>query len=762
MADSSSSTTITANRLAGESSPYLLLHAHNPVDWYPWGPEAIEKARREDKPIFLSVGYSTCYWCHVMERESFSDPETAAVMNRDFVNIKLDREERPDVDEIYMAATQILSGHGGWPNSLFLTPDLKPYYAGTYFPPENRHGRPGFRTLLADLATAWTERRSEVHEQAEEMAHAMHHYLEERSQPAAMPPHPGAATHAVDALAKRFDRRFGGFGDAPKFPTPSNLLLLLDLAADRPDAGEMLAATLDAMARGGIYDQLGGGFHRYSTDREWKVPHFEKMLYDNGFLLEIYAREYARTGSPEAARTARETADFLAREMTSPEGAFLSAIDAETAGDEGAFYVWTRGEIDAVLGAEDASFLAPLLGFAGAPFFEGGRYVLHLPERLAAVAEKRRLDPAALLSEVAALEGRLFAARSRRERPATDDKVLADWNGTAIAGMAVAGQLLGEPAYVERAARAADFLLSRLRVTGGPAGGPLLHTYRAGQAKVPAMLADYVFLVRGLLALHTAIPAPENARWLAAAAELTGEQIERLGDPTPEGGGFFAAGESPDLLFRSKDIFDGAMPAGNAVAAWNLVELWERTGDERWIAEARRTLTAFAPLVERAPEAVRTLALANRRYHRAVGGADALAAEATDERAPEAGMRQLEREEERAVVVRGALGEAAEGFRPFRLTLDIAPGWHINANPASESYLVATEVTAEGVALRNLRYPAPGQMELAAVDHPLDGYDGTIEIEGEVSVGSGRLLLTYQPCDATRCLPPVTQKLVLG
>jgi uncharacterized protein YyaL (SSP411 family) len=750
--------TTTANRLAGESSPYLLLHAHNPVDWYPWGPEAIAKARTEDKPIFLSVGYSTCYWCHVMERESFSDPETAALMNRSFVNIKLDREERPDVDEIYMAATQILSGHGGWPNSLFLTPDLTPYYAGTYFPPDDRFGRPGFRSVLLSLADAWANRRPEVREQAEEMAHAMRHYLEERTQPAAVPPHPGSSIHSLDALAKRFDRRFGGFGDAPKFPTPSNLLLLLDLAAERPDAGEMLAATLDAMGRGGIYDQLGGGFHRYSTDREWKVPHFEKMLYDNGFLLEVYAREHARSGSPEAARIVRQTAEFLGREMTSPEGAFLSAIDAETRGDEGAFYVWTREEIGAVLGEEDATFLAPLLGFAGSPFFEGERYVLHLPEPLATVAEKRQLDPAELAAEVAGLEERLFTARARRERPATDDKVLADWNGTAITGMAVAGQLLGEPDYVRRAARAADFLLTRLR----PAGGPLLHAYRAGQAKVPAMLADYVFLVRGLLALDRA--EPENARWLAAAVELTAEQIARLGDSSPEGGGFFAAGESPDLLFRSKDVFDGAMPAGNAIAAWNLIELWERTGDERWIAEARRTLAAFAPLVERAPDAVRTLALASRRYHLAVGGADALA-ESTPatERAADAGMRQLEREEERAVAVRGEVGDVVvDGFRPFRLTLTIVPGWHINANPASESYLVATEVTAEGVALRNLRYPAPGQMELAAVDHPLACYDGTVVVEGEVGVGSGRLLLTYQPCDDTRCLPPVTQKLVLA
>jgi uncharacterized protein len=748
--------TVTANRLASESSPYLLLHAHNPVDWYPWGAEAFEKARREDKPIFLSVGYSTCYWCHVMERESFSDPGTAALMNREFVNIKLDREERPDVDEIYMAATQILAGQGGWPNSLFLTPDLKPYYAGTYFPPEDRYGRTGFRTVLSDLARAWKERRADVFEQAEELAHAMRHYLEERAQPANSPPHPGAATHAVDSLAHRFDRRFGGFGDAPKFPTPSNLLLLLDLAGGREDAAEMLEATLDAMARGGIYDQLGGGFHRYATDREWKVPHFEKMLYDNGFLLEIYARDHARTGSPEAARIARETAEFLAREMTSPEGAFYSAIDAETRGDEGAFYVWKRQEIEAVLGEEDAAFLAPLLGFAGPPFFEGGRYVLHLPEPLAQVAQMRRLDPEELAAEVKTLENRLFAARARRERPKTDDKVLTDWNGTAITGLAVAGRLLSEPELVRRAARAADFLLSHLRA----GDGTLLHAWRAGQAKVPGLLSDYVFLVRGLLALHAAAEGAEKDRWLAAAVALTEEQIDRLGDPA---GGFFAAGKSPDLLFRSKEIFDGAMPSANAVAVLNLIELADQTGEERFLTEARRTLTAFASLVERAPDAVRTLALATRRYHRAAGGADDIAPET--ERGAEAGMHQLEREEERVVAVRGELGGPAadgSGFRPFRLTLTIAEGWHVNANPASESYLVPTEVTAEGVALRDLRYPAPEEMRLAAVDEPLAAYAGTVEITGEIGPGAGRLLLTYQPCDATRCLPPVTRKLVLS
>ena len=745
------------NRLAGESSPYLLLHRHNPVDWYPWGEEALERARREERPIFLSVGYSTCYWCHVMERESFSDPATAELMNRLFVNIKLDREERPDLDEVYMAATQILTGQGGWPNSLFLTPDLKPYYAGTYFPPEDRHGRPGFRAVLTGLAEAWHERREDVLEQAEEMAGAMQRFLEGRSAPAAVPPGPACADRALDALAKRYDAEWGGFGGAPKFPSPANLWLLAELAPERPEAGEMLAATLDQMARGGIYDQLAGGFHRYATDREWKVPHFEKMLYDNGLLLEVYAREHARTGDPEAARIVRETAAFLEREMTSPEGAFWSAIDAETHGHEGAYYVWTRAELDAALGTEDATFLAPLLGFAGPPFFEGDRYVLHLPEPLAAAAARRRSTYGELAAEVRALADRLLKVRNERERPATDDKILTDWNGMAIAGLAEAGRLLAEPQFTARAARAATFLLETLR----PAGGPLLHSYRLGQAKIAATLGDYAFLVHGLLALHR---ATDEARWLAAAVALTEEQIARLRDPQ---GGYFAAGESPDLLWRTKDVFDGATPAGNAVALSNLLRLFECTGEERWLAEARASLQVFARLVEGTPDAARGLALGARRYHQLAGGALPEGEEREDARAPYAGEEELERVEQRVVLARLEITEpgARGDWRPFRLVLDVAPGWHLNANPASEDFLVPTEVRGAGLELRGLRYPEGERVELSyGRDGGLAVYRGTVEIAGELRGTGGEgggLRLTYQPCDEARCLPPVERVLAV-
>ncbi|HXT49655.1 MAG TPA: thioredoxin domain-containing protein, partial [Thermoanaerobaculia bacterium] len=424
---SSADPTRPANRLAAASSPYLRLHAHNPVDWYPWGEEAIARARREDKPIFLSIGYSTCYWCHVMERESFSDPAIAALMNEGFVNVKLDREERPDLDEVYMTATQLMTGQGGWPNSLFLTPALEPFFAGTYFPPEDKWGRPGFRSLLAGIEEAWRGRREDVDAQARELGDAVRHHLGGHFAPGAGVPGPALFDSALRTLAQRFDPTWGGFGEAPKFPTPSNLMLLLQAAeGGDAEARRMLAVTLDRMARGGLYDQLGGGFHRYATDREWKVPHFEKMLYDNGSLLEIYARAWRLLGDPELARVVRETVAFLERELlvANPEHPaavpFRSAIDAETGGQEGAFYVWTAAELEAALGAEDAAFLAPLYGFDRPPFFEHLHYVLHLPRPLQEQAERRRVGYEELLASMAPWRERLFAARAGRPRPATD------------------------------------------------------------------------------------------------------------------------------------------------------------------------------------------------------------------------------------------------------------------------------------------------------------------------------------------------------
>ncbi len=720
-----------SNRLAEETSPYLLQHKDNPVDWQPWGPEALQAARDEDKPIFLSVGYSTCYWCHVMERESFENPATAALMNEAFVNIKVDREERPDLDEIYMVATQVMSGQGGWPNSLFLTPDLEPYFAGTYFPPDDMHGRPGFPSVLRSMRDAWHERRDDVHAQAASVAGAIRRYLEERSTPVETVPGTDAAERAMADLQRRYDPRWGGFGGAPKFPTPSNLMLLTELAdGDRP-AAEMLANTLDQMARGGIYDQLGGGFHRYATDREWKIPHFEKMLYDNAWLLEVYARHHRRTGDAQAARVVRETAEFLDRELTGPEGAFWSALDAETEGHEGAFYVWTRDELEELLGAEDAAFLAPIYGFDRAPLFEGTHHVLHLPVPLEDQAKRRNVSVDGLLEEVAPLAAKLLDARSRRPPLATDDKILADWNGMAIAGLAVAGRLLVEPIFVDRAARAAHFILATLR----DGDGTLLHAWRDGKGKVAALLGDYVAMSRGLLALHA---ATGDGDWLRAAIELTEEQIDRLHDARE--GGFFVAAEAADVLVRSKEIMDGAVPGTNGLAIDNLLTLAQRTDDPRWGGLAEQALKTFGSMVESHPSAVVTLTLAARRFA-AVGGGrgDGGAASASEKRfAPPVLWADLE-----------------GGSGSFRLELTVSGGWHIYALGDAPP---ATTLELAGGELVEVTPPEPETWQGAPELPSTEVYRGKVEISGRVEkVRDGAVLrLTYQLCDDQRCLAPET------
>ena len=745
-ADPASSTS-PGNRLATASSPYLRLHAHNPVDWYPWGEEALARARHEDKPIFLSIGYSTCYWCHVMERESFSDPGIAEAMNRSFVNVKLDREERPDLDEVYMTATQLMTGQGGWPNSLFLTPALDPFFAGTYFPPEDKWGRPGFRSILEGIGDAWQGRRLDVEAQARELGDAVRHHLGGRFAPAAGPPSPEVFAAALRTLEGRFDPTWGGFGEAPKFPTPSNLMLLLEVAAENPSARRMLDATVDRMARGGIYDQLAGGFHRYATDREWKVPHFEKMLYDNGSLLEVWARAWKLSGDPELARVARGTVAFLDRELSAPEGGFWSAIDAETGGQEGAFHVWTAAELEAELGPEDAAFLAPLYGFDRPPFFEGVHYVLHLPRPLAEQAERRRVPYDELLATMAPLRAKLLAARERRPHPATDDKVLADWNGLAIAGLAVAGRLLGEPAWVARAARAARFVLTVMR----PAGGTLLHAWRAGQGEVPAFLADYAYVVHGLLELHAASDGDAAREWLAAAVDLTDEQRQRLAHPD---GGFYAAGESADLLCRSRDLFDGASPSANGVALLNLLRLADVTGDDGFRAEAERALRGFAPLAAAQPAAARTVAIAARRFH-ASGGATGSAAPG----AAATGYGGLAAEAAGLVGAELEVGPTGpDGWRPFRLRLRTADGWHVNTDTAPEG-LVATTIAGSGCEVRALVHPAPSRTLAGFGAEPVPVWEGEVEIAGELRPGtSGRaaLRVVAQPCDEGRCLPPVT------
>jgi uncharacterized protein YyaL (SSP411 family) len=672
-------------------------------------------------------------------------------MNDSFVCVKVDREERPDVDEIYMTATQLMTRSGGWPNSLFLTPDLEPFFAGTYFPPREGLGRPGFPQVLQALREAWALRRGEVRQRARAVAEAMEASLAGSREGRRVMPGPEVAAQLQAELTTRFDPEWGGFGPAPKFPSPSNLDFLLDRAEDE-GARRMLVVTLDRMARGGVMDQLAGGFHRYSTDAAWLVPHFEKMLYDNAALGRLYAEAAPLAAGAGFDRVARLTLDFVLREMASPEGAFLSAIDAETGGHEGAYYTWTAAELEAELPAEDRDLFKAVYGLDGPPTFEGDRYVLHLPAPLAEQAERAGLSAEELEPRLEPGREALRAARARRERPLIDDKVLTDWNGLMIGAMARVGELLGESRYVACAGRAAEFVLERLRDDSGT----LLHAFREGRAGVPAFLDDYAFLIEGLLRLHG---ADGERRWVEEAVRLAEEQERRLGDT--EVGGYFAAGDDPKLLFRAKPAFDGAVASGNGTAALNLIELGGLTGDRRWTDRAEAAVLGFGDGVSRAPYAHVTFVRAVLRRHD-VGPSAPGAEPVPAATAPAASaMEALEEEGRDAVEVVGRLGSGDDDvWKPFTVELEIRPGFHLNANPADDPALVATSVAGVLGAVRNVRYP-PSEQGSRGVR----AYAGRVRIEGEVERrggGAATVELTYQACDEQRCLPPVTRLVRLG
>jgi uncharacterized protein YyaL (SSP411 family) len=563
------------NRLAGEKSPYLLQHAHNPVDWYPWGEEAFARAREKNKPVFLSCGYATCHWCHVMARESFEDPGVAALLNERFVPVKVDREERPDVDMVYMAACQLISGSGGWPLSVFLTPEKAPFYAGTYFPPQNRWGRPGFAQVLQLLARNWSERREEIEKAGREVLHA----IESRFLPAApREPDPRLLDRAFAELAVHFDPVWGGFGPAPKFPAPQNLLFLLRYFRrnGEPKALAMVEKTLQAMYRGGIFDHIGFGFARYSTDERWLVPHFEKMLYGNALLAMAYLEAADATGNGGYGTAARRIFAYVLRDMTGPEGAFFAAVDADSEGEEGKFYLWTPGEVEEVLGREQAALFNRAFDINPQGNFEGRSIpnLIKSPAGLFGDGDPEQMENARAM---------LFAARGRRVPPGTDDKILTAWNGLMIAALALGARILGEEVYAFRASRAAGFLLERLRPDGR-----LLARYREGQAAHPAYLDDYAFLAWGLLELHQATGEED---YLRKAANLTRQMEDLFGDP--EGGYYFTGRDAKDLPLRPREACDGAMPSGNAVALANLLRLEYLTGNRKFQEAARRHLPAL-------------------------------------------------------------------------------------------------------------------------------------------------------------------------
>ena len=598
------------NRLIREASPYLLQHAHNPVDWFPWCSEAIEKAREEDKPIFLSIGYSACHWCHVMERESFEDEEIAEVLNTRFVSIKVDREERPDLDDIYMRTVQLMTGSGGWPLSIFLTPGLEPFFGGTYFPPRDLHGRIGFKSVLLGISKMWLQRRPELVANARQVTAIIREMAQTGADGADLDP--AVIDRVVEKLATSFDPSSGGFGPAPKFPPASALVLLLRYhrrASAQPSAAlhppnrlmEMAEITLERMACGGIYDQIGGGFHRYSVDDLWLVPHFEKMLYDNALLTEAYLEAYQATGKPLYRRIAKETMDYVLRDMRAAGGGFCSSEDADSAGKEGVFYLWKRDDVAAICGADDAPIVLAYYDIRDAGNFTShepyhdGMNIPHVPRSPESVAREFGLSLSELETRLQRARQKLMSARNGRERPGRDDKILTAWNALMISALAKAYEILGEEPYLEAAVRAARFVLTEMTEDDA-----LMRTYRDGRRRIPAFLEDYAFFSNALLDVYEAALDPE---WFVEAQRIADSMLARFWDP--QGGGFFTTEENEEnLLVRMKPWYDGAEPSGNSMAASVLLRLHKYTGRREYLEKAERVLRAGLKAASDMPETV--------------------------------------------------------------------------------------------------------------------------------------------------------------
>ncbi len=740
------------NHLAGEASPYLQMHVYNPVDWYPWGKEALARAKAEDKPIFLSVGYSTCYWCHVMEREVFSDPDIAKRMNESFINIKVDREERPDIDAVYMQATQLLTGSGGWPNSVFLTPDGKPFFAGTYFPPKDSPGRPGFPGIVTGLAERWKNERAELLVRADRVAGAIQtNFNRNESNAVSLDPKQLLA-RGVATLAGRFDAEHGGFGQRTKFPSPPQLELLLAAHQRRlpGDALDMLRKTLDEMAYGGIQDHLAGGFHRYATEPSWSVPHFEKMLYDNAQLLGLYARAYTATGDPLYRRVAEDIAAYLENEMTSAQGGSYSAQDAEVDAEEGRSYVWTQAEIRGLLGDEAATdffkayALAPL--HPGTP--EPGVLRLRLPIA-DTLARTGAPDVASLMERFEPSRAKLLEARNRRPQPLRDDKVLAAWNGLAIRGLVDAGVELSRPDYIERAARTANFVLSRLVDDFGN----LRRGFVAGSVREYAVLDDYAFMADGLVALYA---ATGESRWLKSVRMLADRMLSDF--EGPPGTGFYLSRSGGDLFVRPRVLTDNVTPAGNTVALRVLRDLAMMTGDARYRDAAARTQQALGATLARAPDAVGTAVRAL-----AVGPQLPAPPRAEGDESVAKPKPSIDRLPTGRDFVKGKLLPSESNARDWLVRLEIAEGWHVNANPASLDFLIPTQVgPADASAEVDVSYPPGADYHPRFSLEPLSVYEGRVDIRVRTG-GTGKPRdgydLTFQACDDTSCLPPETVRL---
>jgi uncharacterized protein YyaL (SSP411 family) len=748
-----------ANRLARETSPYLREHAHNPVDWYPWGPEAFARAQKENKLIFLSVGYSSCHWCHVMARETFSNADMAKLLNSSFVCIKVDREERPDVDQICQLAVQLLDEPSGWPLSMFLTPDGKPIAGrGMFMPPDDRvvDGRrlAGLKPFIRAILDAKRDHGKEVNDQADHVARTISLAMSRAGRSAGPEPRRYLVTAAVDGFKEEFDSQFGGFGNpktnfnGSKFPMTPALGLLLQQAG-RQNSDQLLGMvtkTLDHMAAGGIYDQLGGGFHRYSVERTWTVPHFEKMLSDNAQLVELYARAFERTKNPVYRRVVEEALAFVGRELTAPDGGFFTALDADSDGEEGRFYLWTAAQIDAALPDRSENALArTAFGVGDAPMLEGKYFVLTRPDA------KEPADP-----HLADIRQKLFVARSSRARPFLDTKIITAWNGQMIAAYAVAGRIMAEPRFTESAARAADFVLKNLRTIDGR----LMRTFSAVPGETPkasllGYLDDYALFTDGLLSLHD---ATGDARWLTEARALTDLMIRYHGD---EAGGFYYTASDHEKMFaRGKDVHDAAQPAGNSVAVRNLLRLAAKTGEARYRDLADKTLRTFAVELEQNPTALPTLAADVDQFLEV----DPPAAKPVAQPPADGGPKKSDS----VVKTTVAAEKSAGGKQTVTITLIVDKDWHIYANPVGnadqESSATTVVVSANGKPVSaKIDYPK-GKL----IKDPLVGdyniYDGKIEIKAIVDRAAGdtgplEISVKLQACNDSTCLQPATVKL---
>ena len=744
------------NRLVHETSPYLLQHAYNPIDWYPWGEEAFERARIENKPIFLSIGYSTCYWCHVMERESFENPEVAEFMNKHFINIKMDREERPDIDDVYMTAVQLMTGGGGWPMSIFMEPEtLKPFFGGTYFPPEDRGGRAGFLTIGAKLSDAWNTQQDMVRSQADKVATAIIEQLSER--PAAVFVGQEEVDRAVSQLMSVYDETHAGYSSGPnKFPMPVTLDLLMEAAWDNPDVRATVIHTLDRMASGGIYDQIGGGFHRYSTDVEWLVPHFEKMLYDNAMLAPVYARACRLTGDQFYCEIARETLEYVLRELSSENGGYLSAQDAESNAIEGESYIWTPDQVREVLseGEMDPVEIEIVIRAYGLdlgpnfqdPHHPGPKNVIHLidrPDRLAVTLEVTEED---LSSTLATANRILLAHRDLRDQPITDDKIIAGWNGLMISGMADTGRLLEEPIYVESAIQAANFIRSNM----WSEEGGLLRTSRNGRSKIAAFLEDYAMLVRGLISLYEATDDPQ---WLEFAENLVEQSRVRFWD-VEAGGWFDTQADQADLFVRGRGLYDGAVPSGSGAMLLNLVRMKDIREDDRLDSDIRQAMASASVAMKRSPtsSAQSTQALARvLRDH-----PDLIDMPVEQKSALQGRVKMM---------VEPSVVEVSGDPVTVILELEIENGWHLASPDQKDPFTIGMSIaTLES----NLEVKAqwPESHPFSGPEGDIEVYDGTIRIpvtlfaNGPISPNAG-VMLSWQACNDKVCDRPSTERIPL-